>query len=456
MQNTANKSRDPLAAIASARAAIAARTPKSAAHSKSVGNLIPQEVIKTIALPHPIYIDQAEGPYLYDIDGNRYIDMACGFGANILGHRPESVRTAVTAQLDNGWQYGVHNIEQEAVARLVADAAPAVESMVFLNSGTEATMVGMRVARAFTGKTKVAIFDGSYHGTHDYALQSADPGSARDVPEATPIGQGVPSEILSETTIMLPYLQRAAFDKIRKHRDQLALVIVQGVQNRAPHLGAANWLNELFSVCRENGVLTLLDEVVTGFRIAYGGCQESFGLKPDLVTYGKGVGGGFPIGITGGRSDVMSLFYDRAGPEGIMAGGTFNGNPTTMAAAGAAVGEMRKKKDTLYPRLNTLSDRLASNVNSFCRSGNFAAQIMNAGSIFCMRLSAQTIKTSRDGTDENQTTIDAFHLHLMNAGIVMPGIRMSMLSAAHNDETVATIEQGIQKSLEALREDDLV
>ena len=221
-----------------------------------MGNLIPQEVIKTIALPHPIYIDQAEGPYLYDIDGNRYIDMACGFGANIRGHRPESVRTAVTAQLDNGWQYGVHNIEQEAVARLVADAAPAVESMVFLNSGTEATMVGMRVARAFTGKTKVAIFDGSYHGTHDYALQSADPGSARDVPEATPIGQGVPSEILSETTIMLPYLQRAAFDKIRKHRDQLALVIVQGVQNRAPHLGAANWLNELFSVCRENGVLT--------------------------------------------------------------------------------------------------------------------------------------------------------------------------------------------------------
>ena len=156
------------------------------------------------------------------------------------------------------------------------------------------------------------------------------------------------------------------------------------------------------------------------------------------------------------EADVMSLFYDRVGPNGIMAGGTFNGNPTSMAAAGAAVGEMREKKDTLYPRLNALSDKLASNVNSFCRSGNFAAQLMNAGSIFCMRLSGQTIKTSRDGADENPATVDAFHLHLMNAGVVMPGICMSMLSAAHDDETVNAIELGIQSSLKALREDELI
>jgi glutamate-1-semialdehyde-2,1-aminomutase len=421
-----------------------------------MGSLVPQEVIKTLALPHPIYIDRAEGAYLYDIDGNPHIDMACGFGAHVLGHRPESVRNAVAAQLDRGWQYGVHNIEQAPLARLVAEAAPAVESMVFLNSGTEATMVGMRAARAFTGKPKVAVFDGSYHGTHDYVLQGADPESARDAPEAAPIGRGVPRAILSETTIMLPYLERSAFDAVRKHRDQLALVIVQGVQNRSPHLGAADWLSELIAVCREIGVLTLLDEVVTGFRVAYGGCQESFDLAPDLVTYGKGVGGGFPIGITAGREDVMSLFYDRVGSGGIMAGGTFNGNPLSMAAASAAVEEMRKNKNTLYPRLNALSDRLASDVNAFCRAGNFAAQLMNAGSIFCMRLSGQTIQTSRDGTDENPAVVDAFHLHLMNAGVVMPGIRMSMLSAAHNDETVDAIVQAIQTALEALRADDLI
>jgi len=289
--------------IARARAEIAARTPKSAAHAERMGNLVPQEIIKTLALPHPIYVERAEGPYLYDIDGNRYIDMACGFGAHVLGHRSESVRRAVAAQLDRGWQYGVHNIEQEAVARLIADAVPAVEAMVFSNSGTEATMFGMRAARAFTGKSKVAVFDGSYHGTHDYALQTADPGSAHEAPQAVPIGRGVPGAIISNTTIMLPYLRRAAFDIIRQQRDELALVIVQGVQNRSPHLGAADWLGELCAVCRDNDVLVLLDEVVTGFRVAYGGCQEIFDLAPDRF----GAKAALPIlseldGVTIGRA----------------------------------------------------------------------------------------------------------------------------------------------------------
>jgi glutamate-1-semialdehyde 2,1-aminomutase len=444
------------AVLAQARAELATRTPKSAAHRERVSKLVPQEVIKTLALPHPIYIERADGPYLFDIDGNRYVDMALGFGAHILGHRPESVRQAVAAQLDRGWQYGIHNVEQEPLARLLEATAPAVDAMVFSNSGTEATMCAMRAARAFTGKPKVAVFDGSYHGTHDYALLTADPKSARDAPESTAIGQGVPSAILSDTTIMLPYLERAAFDTIRNLGDQLALVIVQGVQNRSPHLGAGAWLGELQAVCRQTGVLFLLDEVVTGFRVAYGGCQELFSLEPDLVTYGKGVGGGFPIGITAGRADVMSLFYDRAGPTGIMAGGTFNGNPISMAAASAAVGEMHANKDTLYPRLNTLADRLAENVNTFCRSNNYAAQLMNAGSIFCMRLSGETIKSSRDGTDEDPAAVDAFHLHLLNAGVVMPGIRMSMLSAAHDEETVGVIESAIRSALEALREDGLI
>ena len=443
-------------ALGRARAALAARTPSSAAHAARVGKMVPQEVIKTLALAHPIYVERAEGPYLFDIDGNRYVDMAMGFGAHVLGHQPESVKQAVAAQLDRGWQYGIHTVEQEPLARLLCETAPAVEAMVFSNSGTEATMCGMRAARAFTGKSKVAVFDGSYHGTHDYALLTAAPGSAREAPQSAPIGRGVPSAILSETTIMLPYLERAAFDTIRKLGDQLALVIVQGVQNRSPHLGAGEWLGELRDVCRESGVLILLDEVVTGFRIAYGGCQELFSLQPDLVTYGKGVGGGFPIGITAGRADVMSLFYDRAGAGGIMAGGTFNGNPVSMAAASAAVGEMQAKKDTLYPRLNALSDRLAANVNAFCQAGNYAAQLMNAGSIFCMRLSGDAIKTSRDGTDENPAAVDAFHVHLMNAGVVMPGIRMSMLSAAHDAATVTAIEQGIQTALTALREDNLI
>jgi len=442
--------------LARAAVELAAKTPKSAAHAKRVGGRVPQEVIKTLALPHPIYFERAEGSHLIDIDGNHYIDMALGFGAHVLGHRPEAVRRAVAAQLDRGWQFGMHNTEQEGLARLVAEATPAAEAMVFSNSGTEATMFGMRVARAFTGKTKVAVFDGSYHGTHDYALLSADPRSARLAPEAAPIGRGVPSAILSDTVVMLPYLERAAFDTIRRLRDQLALVIVQGVQNRTPHLGAAAWLGELRDACRENSVLFLLDEVVTGFRVAYGGCQELFSLKPDLITYGKGVGGGFPIGITGGRADIMSLFYDRAGPAGIMAGGTFNGNPVSMAAASAAVSAMRDRKDEMYPRLNALSDRLADGINVFCRSNNFAAQLMHAGSIFCMRLSGQTIRTSRDAGDENPAAVDAFHLHLLNAGVLMPGIRMSFLSAAHDDASVGQIDAAIRKSLEAVREDGLI
>ena len=435
---------------------LAARTAKSAALHDSAGERLALEVVATVDMPHPIYIERAEGARMVDVDGNSYIDMTMGFGPHVMGHRPPPVEAALQAQLQRGWHFGIHNGLQAELAGLIIEASPAADHVVFANSGTEATMYAMRAARAFSGKSKVALFDGAYHGAHDYALVKADMKSPRNRPQAKVLGLGVPDAIANDTMMVLPYRDAATFDLIREYKQELALVMVEPVQSSNPRLDCGDFLQELAAVCRESEVLFLLDEVITGFRLDYGGGQAYFDVTPDLATYGKAIGGGLPIGAVAGRGDVMAMFAGHGYSGGIFSGGTFSGNPLTMAAGTAMVTHLKEKSGELYPHLMREGKRLAGAINGYCHAENMAAQMLHAGSMFHLRFQEGRIESARDITTDNAAAEREFYLHLLNYGVIVPGIHLCFISGAHGSDDVDRIIGAFKQAFAAVREDGLL
>ncbi len=430
------------------------RTPGSA-KIKSRGKSLSQEIVRTVDLPHSIYIDSCDGGTMTDVDGNTYLDMTMGFGPCVLGHRPPVVTAALKAQLAKGWHFGIPNARQAELADLIEEASPCADKVVFFNSGTEATLSAMRMARAFTGKTRIALFDGCYHGSHDYALIFANPESDRDRPAPMRVGAGIPKVIEEQAMLVLPYRNDVAFDLIREHKDDLAAVFLEPSQNSHPRLDNAEFLAGLKSVCGETGVLLGFDEVVTGFRIAYGGCQEYYRITPDFATYGKAIGAGLPIGAVAGRKDIMNCFSGKGGAPWMFSGGTFNGNPLSMTAGVAAVTEMRDNKNRLYPYLMEQGNRLAAEVNDFCMKQQFQAQLLNAGSKVYLRFQNTPINSSRDISEDGKRVEREFYLHLLGHNVIIPGVHLAFLSAAHTPEDVDTIIGAFKQSFLDLREDGL-
>ncbi len=259
------------------------------------------------------------------------------------------------------------------------------------------------------------------------------------------MGHGIP-RALADLTVLLPYRHEAAFDLIRRHADELALVMVEGVQSSNPQPGAGEFLCELEAVCRKAGVLFAVDEVITGFRVAYGGAQERFGVRPDLATYGKILGGGMPVGAITGRADVMEVFTGLGASKGVFSGGTFSGNPLTMEAGAAAVGYLRDHPD-VYRGLEQAGERLAAAVNGFCQERQIPAQMKHVGSMFHMFFQREPIRSMRDVTGEGVAAEKAFYLHALNRGVLVPGTQRAFLSAAHSDAEIDTLIDVFQTSL---------
>ena len=277
--------------VAEARLELLDKTLRSQQMSDARSEILNSGLAVNLEMPHPIFIERGEGAYVFDADGNRFIDTSVGFGLHMLGHRHPDIEAAIKKRAELGWMFGIHSTSQMTLARLLCDASPCAERVVFCNTGSEATMYAIRAARGFSGKDKIALFDGFYHGAHDYGMWMTDPTSPREAPRKLPMGHGIPAA-LQDLTMLLPYRHPAAFELIDQHRDELALVMIEGVQSSNPQSGAGDFLTELAEVCRGCGVLFAIDEVITGFRVAYGGAQERFGVTPDLATYGKVLGGG--------------------------------------------------------------------------------------------------------------------------------------------------------------------
>ena len=412
-----------------------------------------QEVVQTVDLPHQIYINSAEGPYLTDLDGNRYIDLTGGFGPNVLGNKPEPVQAAIAPQIKKGWHYGIPNGQQVRLAELIKESSIAVEEVMFCNSGSEATMFAFRAARAVTGKKMVALFDGSYHGVHDYALIKADFNSDRSKPSSTTLGAGIPEEVSNDLMMMLPYRDSNAYELIRENKDNLALVVIEPVQSSNPRLDNQEFLQGLREVCTECDVLLMFDEVITGFRIEYGGCQQYYDIKPDLVTYGKAAGGGLPIGVVAGSKKVMNTFSGADKTPAIFAGGTFSGNPLTMAGGIGMLEYLKENQESVYPYLHEQGDRIANEINDFCRSNNIPAQMMNAGSMMHLIFGGETIESSRDIDHSHYSLEKEFYLHLLGHNVIVPGIHLAFISFAHKPDVIDHVIDAFKRTFEDLRED---
>jgi len=322
----------------------------------------------------PIAIARGEGPYVYDVDGNRYVDYVCSWGPLILGHAHPAVVEAVRRAAERGTSYGAPTEAEAELGQIIIEAVPSIELLRFVNSGTEATMSALRLARAFTGRDKVVKFEGCYHGHADGLLVQAGSGVATF---GLPDSPGVPASYAQETLVAryndVPSVE-ALFDR---HGDAVAAVIVEPV---AGNMGVVppqtGFLESLRDITRRAGALLVFDEVITGFRVAYGGAQSLYGVTPDLTCLGKIIGGGLPVGAYGGRREVMEMLAP-LGP--VYQAGTLSGNPLAMAAGLATLRELQSPG--FYERLDALSAKLVESVARAAKSAGISLWLNRVGSM---------------------------------------------------------------------------
>ncbi len=438
------------------RGEIMARSPQSLAIWQKNRTVMPAGVgsLFRLADPFPMVIKRAEGARVWDADDHEYLDFMLGFSAMILGNTPREVHEAIIEALPHGTHYGQCHEHEYAFARLFCDMVPGVERVTFCNSGTEATLYTLRLARATTGRPLIAKFEGGYHGMHDLLAvsfgrpgpQVVDYGPVED-PTAIPESPGL-AEGAWKDCIVLPFNHPAAFEKIRRYASQLAGVIIEPVQGGAGTIPAEReFLSELRRVTKEIGAFLIYDEVITGFRLAPGGAQELYGVIPDVSTFGKVAGGGLPFGAVGGTKEAMRLMEFDSEPHAILMAGTFNGNPL-VTAAGTVVLNRLKSDPQLYLRLNAMGERIRAEINQFAQENDFPAIATGVGSLFWMHTSRGPIKSVRDVRLGNAAVNTGLRLLYRKNGLHMAP-NHSSLSIVHADEDITRL---IEVHKDAMRE----
>ncbi len=388
--------------------------------------------------PHPIFMKKAKGSRIYDVDHNEYIDFCLCLGPLILGHGHPAVTEAIRKQLANSGttMYGTPHELEIKMARELKRLVPCAEMTRFVSSGLEATLHALRLARAYTHKTKIAKFEGHYHGAHDYVAVSVSPPLNSVGPDNEPLAvsnsAGLPQFIL-DNTVVLPFNDSASTERIiEKNRDDLAAVIVEPVA-RGFLPPDKDFLRNLRTVTKENNIVLIFDEIMTGFRLGLGGAQEHFGVIPDLVALGKVVGGGLPIGVFAGRSEIMenmSPVNSKSPSDRVFHSGTFNGCPTILAA-GLATLEILKKTGT-YLHVNWVADEVKKYMRDAFEDKRIDAEVIGLASMFQCLFTSGNVKNYRDIARADSKKRMNFDLELVNNGVyVRPG-RTYYTSLAHS------------------------
>ena len=402
----------------------------------------------TSAFEDGFIVKEGRGSKLYDFSGNEYIDYLIGSGPMILGHAHPAVLDAVREWLDKGSTYFITSAPAIELADEVCRAVPCAEKVRFTTSGTDATFQCLRAARAFTKRDKILKFEGGYHGTHDYALMSMAPSRLLDFPQPLPGSAGIPSAI-QETVLIAPFNNLDATERIiSENRDQLGAVIVEPLQRIIPP--APGFLEGLREVTARYDIPLIFDEVVTGFRLAYGGAQEWYGVQPDLAAIGKVVGGGYPLAAVCGRADIMR-HYDASesqGEEFIPQIGTLNGNPIACVAGMATLAELRKPGT--YERLRATGRRLRTALEEALRQAEVPAQVIGDDTIFDVYFTDQEISDYRSTLSASSETMQRFNRLLLGSGIVK-GVQKFYMSLAHTEEDIQTTIQAYRDVAEQLR-----
>ena len=393
----------------------------------------------------PFFVRRAKGCRIEDVDGNTMIDYVGTWGPAILGHAPECVIEAVNKAAREGVSFGIPNTYEVDMARLIVDWVPSVEKVRMVNSGTEATMSSVRLARGFTGRDKVIKFEGCYHGHVDSLLVAAGSGA---LTHGKPDSAGIPSAFAAET-IILPYNNiekvRAVFEAMG---DQIAAVIVESYPANAglifPREG---YLQGLRDVTAEYGAVFIFDEVMTGFRVAKGGVQELEGIIPDLTAMGKVIGGGLPVGAFGGRAEIM----DYLAPDGpVYQAGTLSGNPLAMAAGLAQLNEMERVDG--YGKLEHLGARLEGGLRAMLKSKGLDYRFNRVGSMFCLFFTGQEIVDLDSVMTADSAAFRKFFTSMLDQGIyIAPSpYETGFISVAHGNSEIDTTLEAMDKALSAI------
>jgi glutamate-1-semialdehyde 2,1-aminomutase len=410
--------------------------------------LFPGGVLGSQRFPRELefVVREARGAYVTDVAGRQYIDYLLGSGPMLLGHAHPAVVAAVEQQLARGSTYFLINESVIELAEEIVRAVPCAEQVRFTSTGTEATFFALRAARAFRGRDKIMKFEGGYHGTHDYALMSMSPRSPKAFPAAMPDSAGIPHAIEGEVLIA-PYNDLATTEAlIAAHHNELAAVIVEPYQRVIPP--APGFLQGLRSVTRRYDVLLIFDEVVTGFRLAYGGAQEYYGVVPDLAALGKIVGGGFPLAAVCGPASIMRQFDPALDgtPEFIAQIGTLNGNPIAAVAGLATLAELRKPGT--YDRLHRTGARLRDGLAAAVRRHRLAAQVTGEPPVFDVMFTDRPIVDYRATLTADRTRLAVFNEECLRQG-VLKGTQKIYVSLAHTDadieRTLAVFEAALGK-----------
>jgi glutamate-1-semialdehyde 2,1-aminomutase len=425
---------------------------RSRTHSQAIFRRAEQVLVGGVNSPvrafravggEPLVVERAEGARLYDADGNAFLDYVCSWGAMILGHAHPAVTSAIADQARRGTSYGMTTELEVELAGRITQALPSVEMVRFVSSGTEATMSAIRLARAFTQRDIILKFEGCYHGHADSFLARAGSGLATLGIAASP---GVPAS-LAELTLDVPYNDTDAVEEaFARHPNRIAAVIVEPV---AANMGVVSpslrFLEDLRELTRRNGALLVFDEVITGFRLAYGGAQTVFKIEPDLTTLGKIIGGGLPVGAYGGRREIMQ----RVAPLGpVYQAGTLSGNPLAMRAGIETLKALAEPG--FYDELSRKAARLIEGLRSAVDDSGLPAQITSVGSLLTLFFTKQPVRDYAGAKKSDTDRFAAFFSEMLDRGIFLPPSQFEALfvSAAH---TVADIDRTVAACREALK-----
>ncbi len=392
----------------------------------------------------PFFVTRASGARVWDVDGNEYLDYVGTWGPAILGHAPKRVIAAVQEAAAHGTSFGIPNPLEVKLASLICSWVPSVQKVRLCNSGTEATMSALRLARGFTGRDKIVKFEGCYHGHSDSLLVKAGSGA---LTFGNPDSAGVPAAF-TQHTIVLPFNEASGVERaFAANAGQIAGIIVEPVPGNAGlYLPKPGYLAFLREITRANGALLIFDEVMTGFRLARGGAQERFGITPDLSCFGKVIGGGLPVGAFGGRAEIMDLLAP-AGP--VYQAGTLSGNPLAMAAGIAALEQLQETN--AYELLEGLGARLEAGFRAAAASAGVPMQINRCGSMFCGYFSSQPVANLADAMKSDRERFKKYFHGMLEAGIyIAPSqFEAGFLSTAHtqadNERTVEAAGRVLKK-----------
>ena len=392
----------------------------------------------------PLFIKKAKGSKIIDVDNNQYIDLVLSYGPMILGHRPKKIEKSIVKALKNGYTFGATSAGEIELAKIICDAFPSMDKVRFVNSGTEAVLSALRLARAFTNKNKIIKFSGCYHGHTDALLVAAGSGLAT---LSLPGSSGVPKEAVQNTLIAEYNNIEKVKNHINKHDDIAAVILEPITGNMGVIVPSPEFISELRRITKEKGILIIADEVMTGFRSKFGGAQELINLEADITCLGKVIGGGFPVGAYGARNEIMEM----VAPLGDMyQAGTLSGNPIAMASGIATLKELKKQNP--FDTFNIVAEKIETILKEAAKENNVVLQVNRFGSMINPFFSKNKIVDFKTAQTSDTEKFKTFFWSMIQNGVFLPPSQFEawFLSTALSNKDLKIIEKAIYAAMQAI------